>query len=532
MSPRLEVRDAVKAYGATVALARGSLTVEPGEVHVLIGSNGSGKSTLCKIVAGSISPDSGTLRIDGREASVAGPTASRELGIGVFYQELSLAPHRSVAENLALGHLGDTSSPFLDRRRMRERAAREIARFADVAGPGLVANAPVGALRPDQRQLVEIMKCLSSDAPILVFDEPTSALDRAQVTRFFKVLRERQADGCAIVFISHRMDEIFEIGDRVTVIREGETVLTAPLEDTDADGIVRAMVGEATADDRAGEPVVAPVGAEGGATVAARPSGDPGTFSGTRTDPLHAVLSVQGLSGGGCRDVSLEVRRGEIVGLGGLHGQGQSALLRTLFGLLPRRSGSVALDGEPLAANGPRAAIRRGLAYVSGDRGRDGTVTGRSILENVVPVHALLARLSLARPGSLRAVAAPALERLNTKYASLGHPISSLSGGNQQKVVIARWLTERPSLVLLDDPTKGIDLAAKLDLFTLVRELASAGTAVLLYSSEDTELLTHADRILVFNAGRVGEDLVGERRTRHALYRAAYDTADAAELAS
>ncbi|WP_295812443.1 sugar ABC transporter ATP-binding protein [uncultured Nitratireductor sp.] len=498
---KLKLSGVSKAYGATLALRRGDLELDSGEVHVLIGANGSGKSTLCKIVAGSVRPDAGEVLLDGRAVTVSGPRAAQALGIGIFYQELSLADHRSVAENICLPDLPRQNGLFIDRTALRAEAERYIALFETVAGAALQADTIVGDLRADQRQLVEIMKALATEAPILIFDEPTSALDRAQVDRFFEILRDLKSKGRSIVFISHRMDEIFAIGDRVTVIRDGETVGTTTISETSPDAVIHMMVGEQ----------------ETLATPQAAP-------------PIHApstdiALKVEGLTGAGFHEVSFAVGRGEILGLGGLHGQGQSAILKALFGAVAPRSGEVKLAGERLRIDSPRSAIAQGLAYVSGDRGRDGVISGRPILENVTPIHALRNRLLLARPGRLAEKALPALKALNTKFAGLSHSIGSLSGGNQQKIVIARWLIDKPDILLLDDPTKGIDLSAKADLFALIRELAAEGLAIVLYSSEDAELLNNADRILVFNGGSVSRELSGAERTRYNLYQAAYEAA-------
>ena len=238
-----------------------------------------------------------------------------------------------------------------------------------------------------------------------------------------------------------------------------------------------------------------------------------------------AVLSVANLSGAGFRDISFSVGKGEILGFGGLHGQGQSSVLRAISGALAHNSGAIHVGGKPCAARTPAEAIRNGIAYVSGDRGRDGTLTGRPILENVTPIHFLRNGLHLARPGALTALVDGPLKALKTKFQDIGQPVNSLSGGNQQKVVIARWLVDRPSILLLDDPTKGIDLAAKSDLFQLIRSLAADGMGIVLYSSEDAELLANADRILVFNSGAVTRELKGEDRTRYNLYHAAYEAA-------
>ncbi len=499
---KLSIRAARKAYGATVALSRGDFDLRAGEVHVLIGSNGSGKSTLCKIVSGSVRPDAGEILLDDRPVTIDGPAEARRLGIATFYQELSLAARRTVAENIALPAMPVSAGLFVDRQMLASIADRQIARFADVAGEGFSAETPVIDLREDQRQLVEIMKTLASDAPVLIFDEPTSSLDRSQVERFFEVLRELKAEGRAIIFISHRMDEIFAIGDRVTVIRDGETVSTTAIAETEPAAVIRDMVGS---QGELAAPSVAPP-----ADVDAQAA---------------ACLSLRDVSGRGYADVSLSVRKGEILGLGGLHGQGQSALLRSIFGIRPHGSGIIEVGGRAMPLASPREAIRAGIAYVSGDRGRDGIVHGRPILENVTPIHFLRNRIGLVRPGGLAERAKAPLSALKTRLASLSQPVNSLSGGNLQKIVIARWLIDRPDVLLLDDPTKGIDLQAKADLFALIRNLAAEGMGIVLYSSEDAELLNNADRILVFNGGRVSRELTGSDRTRYNLYQAAYEAA-------
>jgi len=515
---KLELSGISKAYGATVALSDGALAVEAGEVHVLMGANGSGKSTLCKIVAGSVRPDRGAVLIDGQPVTISGPRAARALGIGVFYQELSLAARRTVADNICLPDLPMTAGLLVDRKALQVKAARTIALFDGVTGDGFTAGATVDSLRADQRQLVEIMKALASEAPVLIFDEPTSALDRAQVERFFAIIRDLKQHGRAMIFISHRMDEIAAIGDRVTVIRDGRTVGTWRLADTDAATIIAHMVGEPN--DSPGARASRPH--QGESLLSPDRSGPEARAPGGEED---IALSVRGLGGQGFTDIAFDVHEGEILGFGGLHGQGQSAVLRTLFGALPRTDGDVKRGATSLFTRTPREAIRRGIAYVSGDRRRDGVIQGRPIIENLMPIHYLRQRLVLARPSALQQKAQAAVDALHTKFAGFAHAIDSLSGGNQQKVVIARWLIDRPDVLLLDDPTKGIDLAAKADLFTLIRALARDGLAIVLYSSEDAELLGNADRILVFNGGRIRRELAGTERTRYNLYHAAYEAA-------
>ncbi|WP_321446501.1 sugar ABC transporter ATP-binding protein [uncultured Cohaesibacter sp.] len=499
---RLKLQQICKYYGATTALASGDLLLERGEIHVLIGANGSGKSTLCKVIAGSVRPDGGTFELNGKPVTLFGPQAAREMGICLFYQELSLANSLSIAQNINLYHLPTHAGGLIDDAELNKRAEHYISKFKTAIGEGFTPDAPVAKLRPDQKQLVEIMKTLASEAEILIFDEPTSALDRSQVECFFSILRELKEEGRSIIFISHRMDEIFDIADRITVIRDGTTVSSRLIEETDQSTVIRDMIGE--------QPEAAALEAS------AAPQSEKKTES---------CLVADTLSGIHIRNVSFSLAKGEILGLGGLHGQGQSTLLRTLFGAEKLQSGTLLLNGETVHPTNPRAAIKNGFSYVSGDRVRDGVITDRSIMENVSPIHFLKDKKFLAFPSVLARIIEPALGALNTKYSSLTASISSLSGGNQQKVVIARWLTNPPDILLLDDPTKGIDLSAKSELFALVRKLADEGMAIILYSSEDGELLAHSDRILVFNNGSVSRELVGEDKTRFNLYEAAYSGA-------
>ncbi len=494
----LEAKGVHKRFGAVAALKSAELDVERGEVHVLIGSNGSGKSTLCKIIAGSVVPDAGQVRIDGRAVVINGPRDAARAGIGVFYQELSLVPQLSIEENLLLSALPRRGPGLLDRKAMRRRAEALEARFAGVTGAGFAPDALVRDLRNDQRQIVEILKVLGGDARILIFDEPTSSLDKRQVTVFFNLVRELREQGKAIIFISHRMDEIFEIGDRVTVLRDGKTVACLPLADTHRDSLVEHMVG-------------------GRITAASNDGGR------DASEDEKIVLGVDRLSGRRLADITFSLTRGEILGFGGLHGQGQSRVLRILFGAEAAAGGDIRMADGGKHPSRPADAIRRGLAYISGDRGRDGVLLARPILEN-------LAAADLTRRGSflislrrLRRKAAPLVKRLKIRLPGFTAPISSLSGGNQQKAVIGRWLMVHPAVLLLDDPTKGIDLQSKSDLYRIMRELAAEGVSIILYSSEDAELLEIADRILVFNGGRIVETLEGDRMTPFNLYHAAYE---------
>ena len=493
----LEVKGVNKHFAAVVALENAELEVARGEVHVLIGSNGSGKSTLCKIIAGSVIPDAGEIKIEGAVTTINGPQDAARAGIGVFYQELSLVPQLSVAENLLLADLPRRGPGWLDRAAMRRRAEELVERFAGVTGAGFTLDALVQELRSDQRQIAEVLKVLATDSRIIIFDEPTSSLDKRQVTVFFDLIRELRGQGRAIIFISHRMDEIFEVGDRVTVLRDGRSVECLKLAETDQDTLVKHMVGSR----------IAPI--------------SPGQRK-VRGEGQDTLLSVDNLCGHRLYGISFQLKRGEILGFGGLHGQGQSLTLRILFGAQAADSGRIRLPGGGSRPSKPADAIRRGMAYLSGDRNRDGVLLARPILENLVAADLTKQKRFFLAPRALIRKISPFVKRLKMRFSGFAAPISSLSGGNQQKAVIGRWLAIQPDILLMDDPTKGIDLHSKADLYQIMKELAAEGVSIILYSSEDAELLGIADRILVFNGGRIVQQLEGEQMTAFNLYQAAY----------
>ncbi len=495
--PVLEASGIRKQFGGVIALAGAQFALEGGEVHALIGSNGCGKSTLCKIMAGSVEADGGRVLLDGRPATFAGPREAAAAGISVFYQDLSLIPQMTVAENIFLGREPRRRNGLVDYPALRAAASGALAEFREVLGGGIDPDARVADLSADQSQIVEILKVLAAHPRIIIFDEATAALDRNQVDAVFARIRALKHEGRSIIFITHRMDEVFDIADRVTIMRNGMTVLTSATAQTTREALVAAMVGEAQAS----------------RTPRARH---------VPSDEL--ALEVESLASDRLEGVSLKLRRGEILGLGGLHGQGQSDLLRALFGASPIRGGTVRVRGQPLALKNPRAVMRRSIAYISGDRARYGVMAIRPIFENLVV--ALLARdrrITVARQ-KLEAKLQPIVERLKLKFSTLDASVSELSGGNQQKVVIARWLATDPAVLLLDDPTKGIDIQTKDDLYATMDELCDHGVSILLHSSDDEELLAVADRVLVFNGGRIVAELSGEERNRFALYRAAYAT--------
>lgn len=481
----------VKRYGGVVALADGSLSVAGGEVLALMGANGSGKSTLSKIVTGVVAPDGGALRLDGRELRFRSPQEARRAGIGAVYQELSLVPDMSVADNIWLTHEPLGPARMVSGRAVRERTAALIELFAGSVGPALTPEALVSELAPDERQIVEILKALSLEPRLLILDEATSSLDSRQVARLFQLVADWKAQGRATIFVSHRMEEVFRICDRAVVLRSGTTVGEARLAETTEAALVGLMIG--------GE-------------VAARPRRDGVAATG------NPLLAASELTSRRLRGVSLALRPGELLGLGGLQGQGQSELLLALFGATPF-AGQVTLDGQPARFASPRQAIKAGVAFVPGDRGRQGLLPSRSILENL-QLPSWRRYGTPLRVGAAREDAAAVGRELRLVAASLDAPASSLSGGNAQKLVVGKWFLRQPRVLLLDDPTKGVDVGAKGELYAILDTLRAGGAGVILYSSDDEELLGLCDRVLVLQDGQVRAELAGPTLNRAALVAA------------
>jgi ribose transport system ATP-binding protein len=492
----LTVEHAVKTYGGVTALADGNLTVQSGEVMALLGANGSGKSTLSKILTGVITPNSGRVSIDGRAVSFASPTEARRAQISAVYQELSLIPDLTVAENIWLAH-EPLRGGFVQRRAMAARTRDLLALFAGMVKPNLQPDAPIHTLTPDERQIVEILKALSFDPALMILDEATASLDRQQVTRLFELIGAWKRSGMAVVFVSHRMEEIFRIADKATVLRNGRTVGERAIAQTDERELVEMMIE--------------------GASALHRDHGDYIPSS----SPVR--LRVEDMRTETLRGVSLTLRDGELLGLGGLQGQGQSDLLMALFGAL-RSSGQITLSDAPVHFRHPKDAMRAEVALVPGDRGAEGLLLIRSILENLLLPSWGRYGLPL-RTAQARADGDQAAQELRMVMASLDAPVSSLSGGNAQKVVIGKWMLRSPKLLLLNDPTKGIDVGAKAEFYALMERLRDAGTAILFYSSDDDELLGLCDRVLVLHDGQISAELSGRSLTRESLVAASMGAA-------
>ena len=470
----LVLEHATKSFGAVHALVDGDITLQWGETHGLVGEIGAGKSTLVKILAGVHQPESGRLFVNGREVTLDGPGASRAAGIAVIHQEASVFPDLSVAENVFIGREPLRSGRRIDFKTMHE----EIAVIVDRLGVRLDSRRIAKGLSVADQQIMEIAKALSLNASIIVMDEPTSSLSAHEVNRLFEMIELLRCDGAAVLFISHRLQEVFEICQRVTVMRDGRHVFTRPLAGLVADDLVQAMVGREVVDRAAG----------GGQQM-----GD-------------VVLDVEHLSREGVfTDVSFTVRAGEIVVLAGLVGSGRSEVARAIFGIDQRDAGSVSINGRPLRAGSPTDAIAAGVGYVPEDRRQQGLVMAMAIDRNI----ALASYDHLKRKGLIwgaleRSFASDWASRLRLKYGRLSGNASTLSGGNQQKLVLAKWLGRNPSLLIVDEPTRGIDVATKAEVHRLLEALAAEqGVAVLMISSELPEVLRMGNRTLVMREGRL-----------------------------
>ncbi|MDO8542111.1 MAG: sugar ABC transporter ATP-binding protein [Opitutaceae bacterium] len=494
-APRLAIHGLKKSFGTNVVLRGLDLELEPGEVHALIGGNGAGKSTLSKIIAGLESADAGEMRLGDNRYRPRDRRGAQAAGIVMVLQELTVLPTLSVAENLFLAAL-PARAGVLDRRRLRETARAALER---VGLRSLDPDLPAVSLGVGHQQLVEIAAGLARRGHILILDEPTAALTGAEIETLFALLRDLRSGGTSILYISHRLDEIALIADRVSILRDGQLVATLPVRETTRDRLIELM---------AGAPALAP-------TSAARAG---------RGELALRLSDVR--SGGVVRGISLDLHRGEIVGLGGLIGAGRSELLRAIFGAAPIDGGTMMLgrEQEPFAPASTREAVARGFAFVPEDRKHHGLFAPLSVRTN-----ASIARLPIARflPGVVdhtteAAEVTALLRQLQVRYADDSQPIAELSGGNQQKVVIGRWLGRDVQIWLLDEPTRGVDVAARRSIYALLRERAAAGQSILIASSDYDELATLCDRVIVLSNGVVTGEFSPPTLTPEAFMAAAF----------
>ncbi|MET8234669.1 sugar ABC transporter ATP-binding protein [Micromonospora sp. NPDC005298] len=475
-APLLTLRGIGKSFLGVRVLDGVDLDVAPGEVHAVVGENGAGKSTLMKVVSGGYAPDGGTIELAGQPRVFRGPRDAQRAGVGIIHQEFNLLPERTVAENVYLGH-EPVRRGLVDRREMLDRTTRLLASIGETALP---ADARVGRLGVAQQQVVEIAKALALDARLLIMDEPTAALADHEVELLYGLVRRLQQRGIGLLYVSHRLTEVFDLSTRITVLKDGRRVTTVDTAATTADELVRHMVGRELSSyypERAAPDDIGPV-----------------------------RLTVRDAGNRKLRGVDLQLRAGEVLGIGGLQGSGRSALARALFGVAPFTTGDVTLDGRPVRLRSPRAAMRAGIAYVTEDRKSEGIVPRQSVLDN-----ALLASRAVFAARSGRAARTARVRELlaavEVRGAGDDQEIRFLSGGNQQKVVLARWLALDPRILLFDEPTRGIDVGAKSAIHDLVRRLARDGAAVLMISSDLPELLGMSDRIVVMRDGRIAGEL-------------------------
>lgn len=504
--PLLECRDMWKSFGGARALHGASLSIgRAGTVMGLLGQNGSGKSTLLNIISGQLSPDAGILRLDGTDVAFRSPADALRRGIVMVSQETSVATSLSIAENVFLGGRmpkvgGRISWPAT------VAAARGV---LEQLGLDYDPRATVGELRPDQQQLVEIGRAVSQDARVLILDEPTSSLSENQVAALFRTIRRLRSAGVSVLFVSHRLPEVLEICDELAVLRDGRTVASAPIEEFDADAIVSAMVG----DDVAAEPHSPAVDDRHDARPSAPAPGSEDPAPGLRppTAQASAALRVDSLSCAGVlSDVTFEVHEGEIVGLAGLLGSGRNEILEVLFGLRPKSTGAIQLYGNPYAPSSPEAAIALSVGYLPPDRKLQGLVLCRPVAENLMMAATnRLPRLKRLRRAREAGMVADIMSQVQIKAASAWSDVSSLSGGNQQKVAIGKWLASHTRLALFDEPTRGVDVAAKAEIHQVLKKAARNGMTLLVSSSENDEILSLCDRVIVLYRGQV----VGEEAT-------------------
>lgn len=488
-----ELRAIEKRFDAVVALNGAHLQVEPGEIRALLGSNGSGKSTMIKVLAGLVNPNSGEILIDGQPVTIRHGQDSRRLGIATAFQDLSLIPTMSVRDNILLGNEPLNKFGMVDKKAADELIDSLLARFKIYCDP----DAYVQTLMPSVQTMLEVAKAVSLKPRLLLLDEVTASLHYDEIEVLFSVMRELKEEGVAMIYVTHRMNEVFEVCDTTTIMRSGETVTEGKMSDFTLDDIVYYMTGQRPE-------------TEAKAAVAAE-------------EAQHSVLlDVQGMTVfPKVRNLSMKAYKGEIVGIGGLQGQGQSEFIRALLGAEEIQEGTITYDGEEIKFKSPTQAVESGMGFISGERNREAMFPLRTIEENILAGKVAKGKLfAYMSPKENHAFAEDAVEKYSIKIGELYHPANSLSGGNQQKLVVARWIAMQPKLLLLDDPTKGVDIHSRREIHKILRKCADEGMTVIISSSESEELLSVSDRIYVFYEGEVSAMLSGDSKTPEMLVAA------------
>ena len=487
----LRMRGIRKAFPGVVALDGVDFEVRRGEVHVLLGENGAGKSTLMKVLSGALGKDAGEIELEGRRVEIEGPAHAQELGIRIIYQEFNLIPQLSAAENIFLGKEPTLGGGILDRRRM----AREAERLLSELGVRIDPNRAVRDLGIAQQQMVEVAKALSGEARVLIMDEPTSALTETEIHELFATIGRLTATGVAVIYISHRLEEVERIGHRVTVLRDGRLVATHGVGEVTIAHLIRLMANRELTEH----------------------------YPKKRVPPGRELLRVEGLTRAGVlRDVSFTLHAGEVLGVAGLLGAGRTELARAIMGADPLDAGRVIVKGEEVRVRAPRDAIRRGVGFLPEDRKTQGLVLELAVSRNLaLPSTTRLSRLGVVDAGAEKALAGRWVDELRVKTPGLEQRVVLLSGGNQQKVVLGKWLAADVDVLIMDEPTRGIDVGSKVEIYQLMNQLTAQGRGILMISSELPEVLGMSDRILVMRQGRIAAELDAVAATQEAVLRAA-----------
>ncbi|WP_047154654.1 sugar ABC transporter ATP-binding protein [Aneurinibacillus tyrosinisolvens] len=492
MTNLIEMKDISKSFSNVAVLKNVSFSLQEGEIHALMGENGAGKSTLMKILTGIYTSDGGSIAVRGKEVRFSNPKEAEQMGIAVIHQELNIIPQLTVAENMFLGRdLCYGKTGILRTREMKKKTREYLERLGVAIDPDTEA----GTLSIGQQQMVEIARALSINAEVLIMDEPTAALTDKEIEALFTVIRGLRAQGVGIVYISHRMEEIFALCDRISVLRDGSFIGTEVIKDTNLERIVRMMVGREIGE-RFPERI---------------------TAIGEERLRVENVTEGKVLSG-----ISFTARRGEIVGIAGLMGSGRTEIARLLFGADRKKSGTVLLDGKEMTIHNPSDAIRAGIGFVTEDRKSQGLILGLSVRENMSLANlGSVSRRGIMSAASENRLSSEMMQRLNVKAKDAGQTVKSLSGGNQQKVVIGKWLGIKPKVLILDEPTRGVDIGAKKEIYTIMNQLTADGVTILMISSELPEILGMSDRIIVMHEGKIAAIMDKAQATQESIMHAA-----------
>lgn len=485
----LEIRNLTKTYPGVIALNDLSLSVRRGECHAIIGENGAGKSTLIKSIAGAIEPDKGTVVFEGKEYASLDPTLAKEIGIGVIYQEFALCPALSAAENIFLGERL-TSGAFQNREKMNQKAQEILDQFRV---DGLKATMKVRDLSTAYQQLVEIAKTIARESKLIIMDEPTAPLTEREVEVLFRIIHKLKAEGITIIYISHRLDELYEVSDRVTVMRDGCYIMTTDTKDVSKDKLIAAMVGRELKKN----------------------------FEARAVKTEEILLETKNLGGNGVQPFSIQLHKGEVLGFARLVGAGRTEYAQLLFGAAEKECGEVYLNGERALIRSPQDAVKYGIGMVPEDRKLCGALLRMSISDNIVVsiLKRISNRFSFVDKNQEKEIAAEQMQALQIKAPSANTQVNNLSGGNQQKVVLAKWLANDSSVLILDEPTRGIDVAAKQEIYKLINELAAQGKGIIVISSDMEEIIGIADRILILYEGRLSGELSREEFTQEQILK-------------